>query len=189
MGFWNSNMVHFLRMQQNCLYLLSWNHLYISIYCACIFFMGHLTLFLDSNDKKYYNSCPSYPNSFLRPDFTIRKSTSFVSVSSLCNLFIFLSRALCGCETFSNVTGRLVWGWVQAKITTLLKFKIKLKSNQPERKIVIVPSHVPSRILAGCTESSRAMARFLACPVVLLSRDNEGTSVLLSWKVPSRWKE
>ena len=75
--------------------------------------------------KKYYNSCPSYPNSFLRPDFTIRKSTSFVSVSSLCNLFIFLSRALCGCETFSNVTGRLVLGWVQEKITTLMKFKIK----------------------------------------------------------------
>ena len=87
--------------------------------------MSDLELKLDSNGKKYYNSCPSYPNSFLRPDFTIRKSTSFVSVSSLCNLFIFLSRALCGCETFSNVTGRLVLSWVQAKIITLLKFKIK----------------------------------------------------------------
>ena len=75
--------------------------------------------------KRRHNSSPSYPNSFLRPDFTIRKSTSFVSVSSLCNLFIFLSRALCGCETFSNVTGRLVLSWVQAKITTLMKFKIK----------------------------------------------------------------
>ena len=65
--------------------------------------------------KRRHNSSPSYPNSFLRPDFTIRKSTSFVSVSSLCNLFIFLSRTLCGCETFSNVTGRLVLGWVQEK--------------------------------------------------------------------------
>ena len=38
-----------------------------------------------------------------------------------------------------------------------------------DRKIVIVPSRVPSRILTGCPGSSRPFARFWACPVVLLS--------------------
>ena len=44
-----------------------------------------------------------------------------------------------------------------------------------DRKIVIVPSHVPSQILIGCPGQSRPLSRFLACPVVPLSRDNEGT--------------
>ena len=53
-------------------------------------------------------------------------------------------------------------------------------------------SRVPSWILAvparpvpnfGCPGPSCPLARFLACPVVPLSRDNEGTSVLLSRKV------
>ena len=35
----------------------------------------------------------------------------------------------------------------------------------------------------GCPGPSRPLARFLACPVVPLSRDNEGTSVPLSRKV------
>ena len=49
-----------------------------------------------------------------------------------------------------------------------------------DRKIVIVPSRVLSRILAGCPGQSCPTARFWACPVVPLSRDNEGTSVMLS---------
>ncbi len=52
-----------------------------------------------------------------------------------------------------------------------------------DRKVVIVPSRVPSRILTGCPGLSRPVARFWACPVVPLSRDNEGTSVPLSRKV------
>ena len=42
----------------------------------------------------------------------------------------------------------------------------------------LVPSCVPSWILTGCP-----LARFWACPVVPLSRDNEETSVPLSRKV------
>ena len=63
-----------------------------------------------------------------------------------------------------------------------------------ERPILLCPilSRVPSRILAvsahpilsfGCPGPSRPLARFLACPVVFLSRDNEGTSVPLSQQV------
>ena len=63
-----------------------------------------------------------------------------------------------------------------------------------ERPFLLCPvlSRVPSRILAvparpvpnfGCPGPSRPLARFLACPVVPLSRDNEGTSVPLSQKV------
>ena len=55
-----------------------------------------------------------------------------------------------------------------------------------------VLSRVPSRILAvparpvpnfGCPGPSHPLARFLACPVVPLSRDNEGTFVPVSRKV------
>ena len=55
-----------------------------------------------------------------------------------------------------------------------------------------VLSRVPSRILAvparpvpnfGCPGPSRPLARFLACPIVPLSRDNEGTCVPVSRKV------
>ena len=35
----------------------------------------------------------------------------------------------------------------------------------------------------GCPSPARPLARFLACPVVPLSRDNDGTSVHLSQKV------
>ena len=63
-----------------------------------------------------------------------------------------------------------------------------------ERPFLLCPvlSHVPSRILAvpawpvpdfGCPGPSRPLARFLACPVVPLSRDNDETSVPLSRKV------
>ena len=63
-----------------------------------------------------------------------------------------------------------------------------------EYRFLLCPvlSHVPSRILAvparsvpnfGCPGPSRSLARILACPVVPLSRDNEGTSVPLSRKV------
>ena len=63
-----------------------------------------------------------------------------------------------------------------------------------ERPFLLCPvlSRVPYRILAvparpvlnfGCPGPSRPLARFLACPVVPLSRDNEGTSVPLSRKV------
>ena len=47
----------------------------------------------------------------------------------------------------------------------------------------LVPSRVPSQILTGCPGPSRPSARFWACLVVLLSQDNEGTSVPLSRKV------
>ena len=40
--------------------------------------------------------------------------------------------------------------------------------------------HIPD---FGCLGPSRPLARFLGCPVVPLSRDNEGTSVPLSGKV------
>ena len=55
-----------------------------------------------------------------------------------------------------------------------------------------VLSRVPSQMMAvparpvpnfGCPVSSRPLARFLACLVVPLSRENEGTSVPLSQKV------
>ena len=55
-----------------------------------------------------------------------------------------------------------------------------------------VLSCVPSRFLAvparpvpdfGCPDPSRPLAKFLACPVVPSSRDNDGTSVPLSRKV------
>ena len=49
---------------------------------------------------------------------------------------------------------------------------------------MIVPSHVQSRILIGCPGPARPVARFWACPVVPLSRYNEGTSATLSQKVP-----
>ena len=63
-----------------------------------------------------------------------------------------------------------------------------------ERPFLLCPilSRVPSRILAvpacpvrdfGCSDPSRPLARFLACPVVPLSRDNDGTSVPLSRQV------
>jgi hypothetical protein len=63
-----------------------------------------------------------------------------------------------------------------------------------ERPFLLCPvlSRVPSWILAvparpvpkfGCPDPSRPFARFLACPVVPLSRDNEETSVPLSQKV------
>ena len=39
---------------------------------------------------------------------------------------------------------------------------------------------VLSRILTGCPGPSRPMARFWACPIIPLSRDNEETSVFLS---------
>ena len=44
---------------------------------------------------------------------------------------------------------------------------------------------VPARPVQDfdCPDPSRPLARFLACPVVPLSRDNEGTSVPLSRKV------
>ena len=44
---------------------------------------------------------------------------------------------------------------------------------------------VPARPVPdfGCPDPSRPLARFLACPVVPLSRDNDGTSVPLSRKV------
>ena len=42
---------------------------------------------------------------------------------------------------------------------------------------------VPSWILTGCPGPSRPLARFLACPVVPLSRDNERTFVPLPRKV------
>ena len=41
----------------------------------------------------------------------------------------------------------------------------------------------PSQVLTGCPGPSRPAVRFWACPVVPLSRDNEGISVPLSWKV------
>ena len=43
-----------------------------------------------------------------------------------------------------------------------------------------VPRPVPD---FGCPGPSRPLARFLACPVVRLSRDNDETSVPLSRKV------
>ena len=52
-----------------------------------------------------------------------------------------------------------------------------------DRKIVIVPSHIPSQILIGCPVPSRPVAIFLACPVVPLSQDNKETFVPLSRKV------
>ena len=47
------------------------------------------------------------------------------------------------------------------------------------------PVKIPSRPVPnfGCPGPSRPFARFLACPVVPLSRDNDGTSVPLSRKV------
>ena len=44
----------------------------------------------------------------------------------------------------------------------------------------LIPCLVPD---FGCPSPSHTSARFLACPVVPLSRDNEGTSVPLSQKV------
>merc|ERR1712051_317395 len=63
-----------------------------------------------------------------------------------------------------------------------------------ERPFLLCPilSCVPSRFLAvparpirafSCPDLSRPLVRFLACPVVPLSRDNDGTSVPLSRKV------
>ena len=63
-----------------------------------------------------------------------------------------------------------------------------------ERPFLLCPvlSRVPSRILTvparpvpnfGCPSPSRPLVRFLACPVVPLSRDKEETSVPLSRKV------
>ena len=60
---------------------------------------------------------------------------------------------------------------------------LHLKVPDLDRKKVIVPSHVLYRMLTGCPCPFRPMARFQACSIVPLSRDNEGTSVPLSWKV------
>ena len=70
-----------------------------------------------------------------------------------------------------------------------------------ERPFLLCPIlfFVPSRFLAiparpvpnfGFPGPSQPLARFLACPVVPLSQDNEGTSVPLSRNLhgPSRWK-
>ena len=55
-----------------------------------------------------------------------------------------------------------------------------------DRKIVIVPSRVPSRILTGCPGPFLSHGKILSlsrCPVVPLSRENEGTFVSLFQKV------
>ena len=63
--------------------------------------------------------------------------------------------------------------WRSKTVKDVLEQEIK------EKEIVIVQSHVSFCILTDCPDPSHPRA----CPVVPLCRDNEGSSVPLSWKV------
>ena len=63
--------------------------------------------------------------------------------------------------------------WRSKTVKDVLEQEIK------EKEIVIVQSHVSFYILTDCPDPSCPRA----CPVVPLCRDNEGSSVPLSWKV------
>ena len=69
-----------------------------------------------------------------------------------------------------------VWYFFENSCTQVYKYWQKVKFD-----IFVVPARPVLNFC--CPGPSRPLAKFLACPVVPLSRDNEGTSVPLSQKV------
>ena len=95
-----------------------------------------------------------------------------------------INRAALGCTTMDwNIFWRCSLFCFLSIAMGLLTVWCLLCYGDVPGKTVIVPSHVPSQILTGCLDLARPMEKFWTCPVFLLSRENEETSVLLSQKV------
>ena len=77
---------------------------------------------------------------------------------------------------------------VSKKVSRMLPLKLCRIADSSVSKMhsnVGFPRAVPARPIPnfGCSSPSHPFARFLACPVVPLSGDNEGTSVPMTRKV------